>query len=434
MSDKSKLTDVGSNYMKAQLFIKNLGPISECELTLNDFTVLTGKQASGKSTIAKCIYFFRTVKDDIFVEIMKYKNISAINQKTDLLNTVKGVIWSKFLQLFNTLLNSDGHIEYKYTEKTWVKISIIQTKSKSGHCIDVEFSDNITEFISQVNSLPSERNALQKRLNDLFCDEYKTIFIPAGRSMISLFTIQLGYIFATMNDEQKRSLDYCTQKFIEYILMIRPLFNNGIQGLAAVRNFDDKIAYEARKIIENVLGGEYIYENGDELLYFTNEQGDRQFVRMNYASSGQQESVWIFNILFSLITAKTKAFVIVEEPEAHLYPDAQKQISELLALTLNSGCQMLITTHSPYILGALNNLMYASYISANNTPKADSLVSKNKQIKNYCAYYVDNGKITSCLEDSPEKLIKNEVIDGVSQEINRLYDDLFEASLKNSGR
>ena len=49
----------------SQLIINSLGPIETCELESSQFMTLTGFQASGKSTIAKAIYFFRTIKDDI---------------------------------------------------------------------------------------------------------------------------------------------------------------------------------------------------------------------------------------------------------------------------------------------------------------------------------------------------------------------------------
>ena len=48
-----------------RIVINKLGPISYCELKCSDFLTFTGFQASGKSTIAKAIYFFRTVKEDI---------------------------------------------------------------------------------------------------------------------------------------------------------------------------------------------------------------------------------------------------------------------------------------------------------------------------------------------------------------------------------
>lgn len=53
----------------AVIEINNLGPVKHCCMTLEDFCVLTGPQASGKSTIAKAIFFFRTIKDDCLVFI-----------------------------------------------------------------------------------------------------------------------------------------------------------------------------------------------------------------------------------------------------------------------------------------------------------------------------------------------------------------------------
>ena len=48
------------------LTIEKLGPIQHCQLPIRQYTVLTGFQAAGKSTVAKAIYFFRTLKDDIY--------------------------------------------------------------------------------------------------------------------------------------------------------------------------------------------------------------------------------------------------------------------------------------------------------------------------------------------------------------------------------
>lgn len=42
----------------ARLIIHNFGPIRFCEIEEKHFTVLTGAQASGKSTVAKVLFFF----------------------------------------------------------------------------------------------------------------------------------------------------------------------------------------------------------------------------------------------------------------------------------------------------------------------------------------------------------------------------------------
>ena len=48
--------------MDHKLRLYHVGPIQECDLDLNDFTVLTGPQSSGKSTVAKAVYFFREAR------------------------------------------------------------------------------------------------------------------------------------------------------------------------------------------------------------------------------------------------------------------------------------------------------------------------------------------------------------------------------------
>ena len=58
------------------LIIHHLGPVEQCELTCSPFMTFTGFQASGKSTIAKAIYYFRTIKEDI-LELAKGQALDA---------------------------------------------------------------------------------------------------------------------------------------------------------------------------------------------------------------------------------------------------------------------------------------------------------------------------------------------------------------------
>ena len=51
---------------------------------------------------------------------------------------------------------------------------------------------------------------------------------------------------------------------------------------------------------------------------------------------------------------------IVEEPEAHLHPEAQQQIAGVLAQLANAGVKVLITTHSDIIIEQIGNFVYAA--------------------------------------------------------------------------
>ncbi|MEH2941881.1 AAA family ATPase [Lachnospiraceae bacterium KK002] len=61
------------------------------------------------------------------------------------------------------------------------------------------------------------------------------------------------------------------------------------------------------------------------------------------------------NQLYILMLKKEEAFVIVEEPEAHLYPSLQHKLVEFIAYFANiNHSSVLITTHSPYILTSVS--------------------------------------------------------------------------------
>jgi len=52
--------------------------------------------------------------------------------------------------------------------------------------------------------------------------------------------------------------------------------------------------------------------------------------------------------------------IVIDEPEMNAHPDAQLAITELLAILVNSGVRVALTTHSPYIVDHINNLVEAS--------------------------------------------------------------------------
>ncbi len=52
-----------------KIIINNFGAIQNAEIEVNKILILIGEQASGKSTIAKLIYFFKSLRDDLFSQI-----------------------------------------------------------------------------------------------------------------------------------------------------------------------------------------------------------------------------------------------------------------------------------------------------------------------------------------------------------------------------
>jgi predicted ATP-binding protein involved in virulence len=127
--------------------------------------------------------------------------------------------------------------------------------------------------------------------------------------------------------------------------------------------------------------------------------------------------------------------VYIEEPEAHLFPLAQKSIVELIASVFNysTRCkiQFIITTHSPYILTSFNNLIHAGSILNKNLSsikksKLYKVVPKEQILKPGLvnAYSLDHEgcKNLFCKETG---LITSNVIDSVSNNIAIQFDQLL---------
>ena len=425
------------NFM-AKIVINKLGPIDFCELDIKDFMVFTGPQASGKSTISKSIFFFKNVKSLLLSQINKRIFLSSDSIKLSTKNRLIKEIRSCFLQTFGTTWNMDNRmsIEYYYSDEVFIKINLKSDPNMPNY-IWIEFSEPLTAFLNSYDEMNLEElsvqffhNTIRKSLDEFFDDDTEVIYIPAGRSMMTLFSSQLMFMYSIMSDDQKRNLDYCTQNYLERILQIKTFFTNSPEILLTnkMQLTDEKVNKEKLllciDLMKRILRGEYRNVDGEERL----QVADDKYIKINFASSGQQEAIWILNVLFYYLLNNRKSYFIIEEPESHLYPNAQKLITEFISLAKNNGNKILLTTHSPYILGTINNLLYAKKISKEvDTSKLAKIIHPYKWIdyKNVSAYHIEKGVQESCL-DEDFGAINNAVIDGASEDINFEYDKMVD--------
>lgn len=421
-----------------RIIINQLGPITHCELEVNEFMVFTGPQASGKSTIAKSIFFFKNIKNILLTQINKRflqdKDMMELSTKNRLLKEIR----SNFLQTFGTTWCMDNNmmIEYYYTDQIYIKICLKEDPIAPNY-IWIDLSEELVGFLNKYDYLPIDKliyaydnGEVKKEIAAFFADDSEVIYIPAGRSMMTLFSSQLMYMYSVMNDDQKRSLDYCTQNYLERIMQLKPSFSNSLESLIKNKieltdmKIQKDILQQCSELMKKILHGEYRNVDGEERLQVSKEK----YVKINFASSGQQEAVWILNVVFYYLLNNKKSYFIIEEPESHLFPDAQKLITEFISLAQNGGNKILLTTHSPYILGTINNLLYANKIrKVVDRHKLQEIIHCYKwlDVRKMSAYYVEYGDMKSCLDEEFEA-INNEVIDCASEDINLDYEKMVQ--------
>jgi hypothetical protein len=66
-------------------------------------------------------------------------------------------------------------------------------------------------------------------------------------------------------------------------------------------------------------------------------------------------------LLYLRFRAAPNDFLIIDEPEMGLHPESQARVIEALAILVNLGVRVLVTTHSPYIMAHLNNLVHGDF-------------------------------------------------------------------------
>ena len=431
--------------MKHKIEIIKLGPIDHCVCEINDFTVFTGPQSNGKSTVAKAIYYFRTIKQDIF-SIMQQGGPSVVteNKNAKWSHTLRQRLRNKFLELFGTswVMPYDMSLRYTFKENVWIRVFLKNDPNNyDKNYIQFEFSQAFNDFLydldMQIFSDLSVQQLEKKEQNlvKLFDDPYETVFIPAGRNLITLLSTQLNYIFTSLENTQLRNIDYITRRYTELILKLKPLFKEEYQGIIyeAENDLEQAKKYKKHKTAirillkreQSILNGSYRNVDGEERLYID----QKKFVKINFASSGQQEIVWVFNLLFYFLLEDKKVFLILEEPESHLFPASQQGVGEVLALFANEGNQILVTTHSPYILGTFNYLLLAGQSDKSFEAKVKDLLHKRYWLspQKTVAFYIADGTLNSAIDDSDNiVLIENELIDGASQRINEKSDSFID--------
>lgn len=388
-----------------RLHVRDFGPIESCDVEIQRLTVMTGPQASGKSTLAKLIYFFKLAQQYI---------------QSQPLSSVQADKWlrSVFLRMFGdvTELSDTMQIRYDFADGQWLDVT------KGAH--PQTHSQTVLFCFSRDFSKSAEK--------------MEAIYIPAGRSMITLLSDQLPVLFTDPN-RQLPALDYCTNAYIHRILYLRQSFANGLDGLLKqeIETTDKKLNLTVLKhmikLAGKILKARYCYRVGEERLLLDMNASEKS-IKVNFASSGQQETVWALNLLFYYLLEGKPSCIILEEPEAHLYPDSQKFMAEALATFAHAGSQVIVTTHSPYILGEFNNLLYASEIHSADEQR-DAIVPSCELLDASWtkAVHVINGQVVDGMD---EGLIDNRLIDGASDTINDENDALMELKWqteKNNG-
>lgn len=455
-----------------KITIRNFGPIKDAEIEITPLLVLIGEQATGKSTIAKLIYFFKSLSS---VFLGRY--YSSPDIQIDLLNDVIITTRDKFFDFFgSTYPMNDFEIIYQYDINRIITLSLTAKKRLDVHLSDNFFEKRLRKKLMntkkalfelrheiEVEELLTKKFILEHKqlsllqefsgiVNDIFCNIHNdSSYIIAGRNAtIGYSNFFEGMLAANLekrlenmrsntNEPKEQTIEETLMlDFLQRVSKMRQFLNKSGDFEGVIRNApkDKKeILTLAHSLIQKIIRGNYT-SGADEKIVV---KGGK-YVYLKNASSGQQESIRILQDAFIAINSDNNVLRIIEEPEAHIFPEAQMYLLQLLAMLLNNKeqNQIIITTHSPYILSVINNLMYAYKVGQDSPDKVNKIVKKESwlSLEKVNAYMLTTANGAERIIDDELSMIKAERIDGVSEKLNEDYDKLLniEYEKENSER
>lgn len=434
--------------MRNEILIQKFGPVKDAKIDLNNhYQVLIGPQAAGKSTVCKIVYFCQKIRDYTLEFLMDEKQFHD-HHPNEFFNQYLKHLTGKFMGCFGTtkhmeqftiryffgdsvikiFLNDDGFVRFVFSARLKEQICEAIKEAADMH-INRLGSGELQSLMGSIEAIAVMRSHLKGMLNDLFHNDAEMIYIPAGRSLLATMADMLS-------DVPVQRMDLTMQEFIGLINETKRKFGDKMPEMVerytktVTGQINNMAVGQAYDLVHKILRADYISETDGEKIYFD----EFHWVKLMYSSSGQQEALWILLLAFAIILEGRRAFVVMEEPEAHLFPEAQKDIVNLITLMVNaSGSSVIVTTHSPYILAAMNIALYSEKVEgANGGGKA--IVPKKMRIpySTFNAFKLEplHGGVTlESLMDDETHMIDISYIDGISTIANEELDALIELEL-----
>lgn len=405
-----------------QLNIKRFLIIKNSKFDIGRINIIIGPQANGKSLLVKLLYLFRETISESFLMSVKNNELQSAFVKH---------IETSFEKYFPKYTWKDKEIEITYIHDD-IEIKIIKTVSQ--RTIKIELSKFLTTSFASLKS--NHRKFMREKEKGYYSDDFwefksqfidnnkeiskyfsESVFIPASRSFFANLQKNIFSFLAENID-----IDPFMKEFGSKYELAKKIYSDTRFNENIFEKNDSHI--KIKNIVENILNGKYQYKNEQDWIESKGEE-----INLANASSGQQESLPMLLILsiFPFLNQENQNMYFIEEPEAHLFPTSQKHFISLIGLMYNYNQNNVITTHSPYILTALNNLLLAY----------DVKIEKGEQVieniidKEFCinyedikAYTISDGKLTSIM-DKEERLIGMNVIDSVSEDFSNTFDLLL---------
>ena len=387
-----------------KLSIRNVGKLKEADVEINGITVITGENDTGKSTVGKVLWSvfngFYEIDEKVYNE--KVSELKKIIDEIIKENVYKNLStdYNSFFEIFNSTGKKIA-IEFLKENKNYSEdeIKIIINNYKKDLKIE-----NISKFVQEINETLkiSDKEIIKvivsRVMNKEFHNQINAVFSKEKMNIgeinlkIKDKEIDLKIENNEISDVQNYFLINKETMYIDnpFILDSYDFEDENHQTHLATNVFSEnensviseiKVKKKLNNIyqkLNSVLSGEILENKNSKFVYRKNGED----IDLKNLSTGLKTFA-IIKMLLQNGTLEENGTIILDEPEIHLHPEWQLKFAELIVLLQKEfGMHILLTTHSPYFLNAIE------------------VFSERHKIDDKCKYYVaENEGNSSIIKD-----------------------------------
>ncbi|MGN1259728.1 MAG: AAA family ATPase [Alloprevotella sp.] len=340
--------------MKESVTIRNFGPINEaCIKDLRPLTILIGESGSGKSTILKVVALFRYIYK--MLNIRFYLKASQIDR-------------SPFRIRLNDYFKANALNQY------------VRTDTEISYTVEFEHASYTLLYKNGKLQMPKSMNSEDLvYIKGSFVSENRNIIPTWSAKVASNRGATLGFYFhETYKDFEEATdhIDHLDLDFLNMKFLVRK-----VGGKKKYTVTDSKQSFTPIDLRAASSGMQTSIPLVTITNYFARHFDFKSALRRSVLSYlYDTDRLSKFQPKVELTELPKNIFIHVEEPELSLYPYAQMQLLDRLvcdmSLARTNGIRMdiMMATHSPYIVNYANLLLRRGAESQSAGPTADNVV------------------------------------------------------------
>lgn len=394
-----------------KLTIRNFGPIKSVTIDLKKFTVIIGPQSSGKSCILKIASFCKWLEKRIELSQNpdKYLSMEVIGAELLQFHKLNGfqksntfIKYESQFMAFSIAFDEIGKttFDFQWKRNRW--------RYKRPAIAYIPAERNIVAAIPNWFDVKLVHNNIRNYMSDW--EEARQLFSKSNS--LSILDLDTSYYFNLMENTDKIIVDKQGHTID---------FTNASSGLQSIVPLYVLISY---------LSDKSTYQAGVSSV--ANDKEHEKLKLMIERSMDVPKSLSTYEIIENLSrTQHTEIYL--EEPEENIFPKTQYQLVKWLVQMMDVSVDNSIsmTTHSPYILSSLNNLIQAADAISKDFRNADmirdNILGSDAFIgfDDISVYAMIDGRVKT-IKDEELRLISQSALDSASDDISEDFSKLLE--------